>query len=76
MDIVLVAFSVFKGLVFVTGMVFAIKWHHEQEKKRAGGHGLLRMGAKVFAIFLVLLVVLLTLTFTLASSLGMDLNLP
>lgn len=76
MDWVLVAFVLFKGLVFVTGMVFAIKWHYDQEKKRVDRRALLRVGARSVAIFLLLLLVLLVFTFGLARKLGMDLSLP
>ncbi len=76
MDWVLVVFVLFKGLVFVTGMVFAIKWHYDREKMTVDRHALLGMGAKVLAVFVLLLLVLLTLTFGLARSLGMDLSLP
>ncbi|MDT7837908.1 hypothetical protein [Aquabacterium sp. OR-4] len=76
MDWVLVAFVLFKGLVFATGMYFAIKWHYDQEKTKADGQALLRVGTKIGAIFLLVLLVLLTLTFGLARMLGMDLRLP
>lgn len=76
MDWVLIVFVLFKGLVFVTGMYFAIKWHYDREKKWAGRRALLGMAAKLVAVFLLLLLVLLILTFGLARTLGMDLNLP
>lgn len=75
-DWVLVVFVLFKGLVFVTGMYFAVKWHYDREKTKADGHALLRVGTKIVAIFLLVLLVLLTLTFGLARMLGMDLSLP
>lgn len=76
MDWVLVFFATFKGLVFVTGMYFAIKWHYDRENKGADRRALLRAGGKIATIFLLLLLVLLLLTFGLARSLGMDLSLP
>lgn len=76
MDWVLIVFVLFKGLVFVTGMYFAIKWHYDREKKWAGRRTLLSMGAKFVAVFMLLLLVLLILTFGLARTLGMDLSLP
>lgn len=76
MDWVLVVFVVFKALVFVTGMVFAIKWHYDREKRGADRRALLRASGKIVAIFVVLLLVLLLLTFGLARTLGMDLSLP
>ncbi len=76
MDWVLVVFVLFKGLVFVTGMVFAIKWHYDREKMTVDRGALLRMSAKLLAVFMLLLLVVLALTFGLARSLGMDLSLP
>lgn len=76
MDWVLIVFVVFKSLVFATGMYFAIKWHYDREKKWAGRSVLLRAGARFVAVFVLLLLVLLALTFGLASTLGMDLSLP
>ena len=76
MDGVLIVFVLFKGLVFVTGMYFAIKWHYDREKTWADRRALLGMGAKFLALFLLLLLVLLTVTFGLTRSLGMDMNLP
>lgn len=76
MDWVLIVFVLFKGLVFVTGMYLAIKWHYDREKKSRDRRALLRMGAKFVAVFVLLLLVLLALTFGLARTLGMDLSLP
>jgi hypothetical protein len=76
MDWTLIGFVVFKGLVFTTGMVFAIKWHYDREKKGLDRRALLRAVIKIAAIFLLLLGVLLLFTFGLARTLGMDLSLP
>jgi len=76
MDWVLTGFVLFKGLVFGTGMVFAIKWHYDREKTDADRRALLRMSGKIAAIFMVSLLVLLLFTFGLARTLGMDLSLP
>ncbi|WP_457423986.1 hypothetical protein [Roseateles sp. P5_E7] len=76
MDWVLIVFVLIKGLVFVTGMYFAIKWHYDRETKWADRRALLGMGAKFVAVFVLLLLVLLILTFGLAKTLGMDLSLP
>lgn len=76
MDWVLVVFVLFKGLVFVTGMVFAIKWHYDREKVSVDRRALLGMSGKLLAVFVLLLLVLLVLTFGLARTLGMDLRLP
>jgi len=75
-DWVLIGFVLFKGLVFATGMYFAIKWHYDREKQGADRRALLRMGGKMAVIFVLLLLVLLLLTFGLARMLGMDLSLP
>jgi hypothetical protein len=76
-DWVLIVFVLFKGLVFIASMVFAIKWHYDKERKKgADARALLRMGGKLGAIFVLLLVVLLAFTFGLARMLGMDLSLP
>lgn len=76
MDWVLIAFVLFKGVVFITGMYFAIKWHYDRERTRADRGALLRMGGKLAAVFVLLLAVLLLFTFGLARMLGMDLSLP
>lgn len=76
-DWVLIVFVLFKGLIFVAGMVFAIKWHYDKERKKgADPRALLRMGGRFVAIFMLLLVVVLAATFGLARMLGMDLSLP
>ena len=75
-DWIPVVFVTFKVLMFGTCMFFAIKWHYDQGKKGADRRALLRTGGKVVAIFMLALLLVLLLTFTLAKSLGMDLNLP
>lgn len=75
-DWVLVVFILFKGLVFVTGMYFAIKWNYDQQKTKIDGQALLRVGTQIVAIFVLVLLVLLTLTLGLAKTLGMNLSLP
>lgn len=75
-DWVPVAFVTFKVLVFGTCMFFAIKWHYDQGKKGADKRALLRTSAKIVAAFLVALLCVVLFTFTLASKLGLDLNLP
>lgn len=66
----------FKALVLGTGMFFAIKWHYDQGKKEKGKRAALRAGGKVAAIFVVLLLGLLLLTFALSTMLGLNLTLP
>lgn len=75
-DWVPVVFVTFKVLIFGACMFFAIKWHYDQGKKKgADTRTLLRNTAKVVAAFILALVVVLLLTFFLASRLGMDLHL-
>jgi hypothetical protein len=68
----------FKVLVLGTGMFFAIKWHYDQGKKEKGKgketRAVLRAGAKVVAVFVLALVVLVLVTFVLGSRLGLDLS--
>ncbi|MEB0136817.1 hypothetical protein QN362_15880 [Actimicrobium sp. CCC2.4] len=66
----------FKVLVLGTGMFFAIQWHYDQGKKEMDKRALLRAGAKVAAIFVLLLLVLTLVTFVLAGLLGLDLTSP
>lgn len=75
-DWVLIVFVLFKGLVFVTGMVLAIKWHYDREKQWADRRVLLRTAAQLAGVFVLLLLVVLGFTFGLARMLGMDLSLP
>lgn len=75
-DWIPVVFVTFKVLIFGTAMFFAIKWHYDQGKKGADRRALLRSGAKVAALFILGLLAVLVFTFTLARTLGMDLNLP
>ena len=67
----------FKFLVLGTGMFFAVKWHYDQGKKgkQTERREVLRTAAKVAAIFVVLVLVLVLGTWLLATRLGMDLNL-
>ena len=75
-DWVPVAFVTFKAVIFVTCMFFAIKWHYDQGKKKGiDARTQLRTAAKIVGAFVVGVVVVLLLTFGLASKLGMDLSL-
>ncbi|WDZ95045.1 hypothetical protein Herbaro_16345 [Herbaspirillum sp. WKF16] len=78
MDWVPIVFIVFKALVLVTGMFFAIKWHYDQGKKGKVNErrAVLRAGGKVAALFVILLLVLGVATFFLSSELGLDLTFP
>jgi len=73
MDWIPIVFVIFKGLVLATGMFFAIKWHYDQGKKgkQQEARAVLRAGAKVAAIFALLLLGLGFLTLELTRVLGM-----
>ena len=75
-DWVPVAFVTFKGIIFVTCMFFAIKWHYDQGKKKGiDSRTQLISSAKILGAFVIGVVVVLLLTFALARRMGMDLNL-
>jgi hypothetical protein len=78
MEWIPVVFVIFKGLVLVTGMFFAIKWHYDQGKKGKveERRAVLRASGKVAAIFVVSLLVVGVVTFVLARTLGLDLDFP
>jgi hypothetical protein len=73
MDWIPVVFVTFKALVLGTGMFFAIKWHYDQGKKgkKDERRAVLRAGGQVAALFVLLLVGLVLVTFALTRSLGM-----
>jgi hypothetical protein len=73
-----VVFVTFKVLVLGVGMFFAIKWHYDQGKKGKAKEtrAVLRAGGKAAAVFVLLLVALVLVTFVLARTLGLDLTLP
>lgn len=75
MEWVPIVFVTFKALVLGTGMFFAIKWHYDQEKQEKK-RAVLRAGAKVAAVFALLLLGLGLVTFVLARKLGLDLTFP
>jgi len=66
----------FKALVLGTGMFFAIKWHYDQGKKATEKRAVLRKAGTVAAIFLLLLLGLVFVTFAVSRKLGLDLTLP
>lgn len=39
MDWIPIAFAVFKGTILIIGMIYAIKWHYEQDKKEKDESG-------------------------------------
>ena len=70
-------FIAFKATVLCIGMFYAVKWHYDQGKKNGAEkqRAVLRACAKLVAVFLVLVAVLLVLTFTVGTWLGLDLNI-
>lgn len=79
MDWVPAVFIVFKVAVLGIGMFFAVKWHYDQGRKENGREkqrAVLRTAGKVVALFVVLMLILLLLTFGLARILGLNLNFP
>lgn len=77
MDWVPIVFATFKGIVLITGMFFAIKWHYDQGKKgkQTEMRTVLRASGKVAALFLVSLVLLGVFTFYLIKAVGLDMTL-
>ena len=65
----------FKVLVLAIGMFFAIKWHYDQGNKKMDTRALLRVSVKVTAVFVLLVLALLLVTFVFARMLGLDLSL-
>jgi hypothetical protein len=77
MDWFPIVFGTLKGLVLITGMFFAIKWHYDQGKKGKVREmrSVLRAAGMVTAAFMLALVGLVVVTFALGRALGMDLSL-
>jgi uncharacterized protein YneF (UPF0154 family) len=75
MEWIPIVFVTFKLLALATGMFFAIKWHYDQGKKDPSKEkemrAVLRAGGKAAALFAVVLVGLVLLTFYLIKTLGM-----
>jgi hypothetical protein len=79
MEWVPTVFIAFKLSVLGIGMFLAIKWHHDKAKQEKGPEpqrAVLWAATKALAAFMLLLVVLLFLTFSLGSMLGIDLTPP
>lgn len=73
----------FKVLVLGIGMFFAIKWHYDQGKKEQKEQGkamekraVLGAAGKVAAVFMLLLLGLVFVTFAVGRKLGLDLSFP
>lgn len=75
MDWVPVVFVTFKVLALGMAMFFAIKWHYDRGEK-GERRAVLRTGGKMAAVFVLALVGVGLLAFTLSSMLGLDLSLP
>jgi uncharacterized protein YqhQ len=81
MDWIPIVFVTFKALMLGTGMFFAIKWHYDQGKKEKekekekDKRAVLRAGG-VAAVFVLLLLGLVLVTFVLGRMLGLDLTFP
>ena len=78
MDWFPIVFIAFKVLVFGTGMLFAIKWHYDKAKKENGTEkprAVQIAGAKVAVIFVLALLVILLLTYSVSKLLGLDLTI-
>jgi hypothetical protein len=71
-------FGTIKGLVLLTGMFFAVKWHYDQGRKgkEVEVRAVLRAGGAVAAVFVLALLALGFLTLALGRMLGMDLPFP
>lgn len=77
MEWVPTVFIAFKVIVLAIGMYLAVKWHYDKAKKKQGveqQRAVLRAAGIAIAVFVLLLVVLLVLTFGLGSMLGIDLS--
>ena len=77
MDWVPIVFVTFKVLVLGTGLCLAIKWHYDKGRKATGSErrAVLRASGKVAAVFMLSLLGLLLVTFTVGRMLGLDLAL-
>jgi heme/copper-type cytochrome/quinol oxidase subunit 2 len=65
-------FAAIKAFILGAGMFFAIKWHYDQEIKRGKKrHEMFGMASKLAAIFLISLLGLGFMTFSLINKLGM-----
>jgi len=76
MDWVPVVFIIFKVAVFGAAMFFSVKWHYDQDKKTRKTGEVLSAVGKITVIFVLSLMVLLFVTFTLARMLGLDMAFP
>ncbi len=77
MEWVPAVFIAFKVIVLGIGMFLAVKWHYDQGKKHGAEkqRAVLLACAKLVGIFVLLVVILLVVTFTVGKALGLDLTL-
>jgi hypothetical protein len=73
MDWVPIVFVTFKVLALGTAMFLAIKWHYDQGDK-GNRRAVLRTGGKMAAVFVLALLGVGLVTFTLSRMLGLDLS--
>ncbi|MEQ8287660.1 MAG: hypothetical protein RIG88_00115 [Roseitalea porphyridii] len=73
MDWVPIVFGTFKVVALLTAMFFAIKWHYDQGEKK-GREAVLRASAKITALFVVALVGVGLIAYTISSMLGLNLS--
>jgi hypothetical protein len=75
MDWIPVVFVTFKVFALGAAMFFAIKWHYDRGEK-GERRAALRAGGKMAAVFVLALVGVGLVAFTLSTMLGLDLRLP
>lgn len=72
-------FYTFKFLALGVGMFFAIKWHYDQGKKENGTRKrreVLIAAGKAAIVFLLALLIVGLIAYTLVRKLGLDISLP
>ncbi|MBY3591330.1 hypothetical protein HJA87_15845 [Rhizobium bangladeshense] len=75
MDSVPIVLVTFKVLALAIAMFFAIKWHYDQGEK-AVPLAILRTGVTMTAGFLLAVLIVTLIAFTLSGYLGLDLRFP
>ena len=79
MDWFPIVFIVFKILVLGVGMFLAVKWHYERGKGKGKGkerRATPQVVVKMGAVFVLLLLSVLFVTFFFSNKLGLDLTFP
>lgn len=75
MDWVPIVFATFKFLALAVAMFYAIKWHYDQGEK-GQTMALLRTSGKMVGVFMIALLAVVLIAFSLSAALGLDLSLP